>query len=450
VRIPLRGGKETLPSQIALFFVFYRRHPKRATMSLTKESLESWKTLTDLVAPVFTMLFGLIGATMETVKKVKSPALDDTTTNKVTIWGKISILGIVVSGIISLFSTVIDKQIKKIDDAEAKKTAAVKRQQDSVYQRKIDSINLASARIIKDGADMAKILGKSLQVTTDIQDTSRATLHLLGSTYKSQQVIVEEQNSLVTKNEELLYPLLPLRVTVDFKIPFANWYNKAFAGEMRKFSAYMKSLKDSDDDYSYLRKYKLPNILDNRGFLLWYTIEKNNIGKYDSTFNFYDRYLREHMDLGCDLSLYKRKIPIDSVSEMRLAPSLRLQCELSEAVDFTYAYRIQVSNSTLYYSISFVPKKFSYLDFVPSLYSCKGGSLAISMASVHTKVFDILQSLQLECGNNFADKYGLTFDKGKYGPYNGYFGQVAKGNYQKLDGNISEDILLDVKSLLKF
>lgn len=170
------------------------------------------KQFTDLAAPIITICSALLGLFTQThIEKSKYKSGKEIITKQLTLWAWVAMTGIIIGGVISVWSILNDYKLKEIN-------TCIDRAKDKVQQAKIDSI-------FNKGIELTDELRTSIEISNKIADTGRQSLNLLIKTNYTQNLALNKQDSLNAKTEQILNPFTPFNIKLDINFKYDSSYS---------------------------------------------------------------------------------------------------------------------------------------------------------------------------------------------------------------------------------
>lgn len=378
----------------------------------TKDSIEFWKTITSVIAPISTMLFAILNTFTEKKKEIKVKKGDTEETKKVfTIWAKFSAIGVIISAIISLFTFTLDGKLNRIkanenrikDSTNQAKIDSIKGRSDSIYQRAITtSDNLIKSLNISE--TLSKNSVNQLLLTKENATRAKEAIELLGTTNDKQVRTLNKQDTLFDKTQELLYPLFPLKLTVSYTIDLSNLpkEKKIFFTNFFDYLVYDKPSKipstftyDGNAKKLYYANRKLSDLEDS--------------SKIDSTFKNTARFIESLFPYFL-LYFYSTQLNITKpiVSDSASLRLFVIPSNLKSDVSYSLIDYGKLSVTISLYDLTF----YNFKSRVKSLYGLKEGFLMFEfMPKLENNINGSLQNITLECGYNYYDRYNVQVNK---------------------------------------
>ena len=215
--------------------------------------IDSIRNFIELFAIVVGTLFGILGTATETRDK----------TGKLTRWGKIAIIGIILTSLFSFIDNSLKQQSENIQNLNAEKIEKNKLEKENQFQDSVltkSNISLNSQVKIQQKTDtLLKSLYSSIRIQDNIMASNIAININVDSNLKSQkkifnlqQTFSEQQQILLTNLTRQLYPLQ--NPSISFKISidcYSEIYNN-FAKEI--IDTCLKIIK-KDKDYKSKNRF---------------------------------------------------------------------------------------------------------------------------------------------------------------------------------------------------
>jgi hypothetical protein len=179
-----------------------------------KDQLEFLKIITSVIAPILAMIFAIINTLTENTREVVSKT-DNKVVKKYTVWAKVSVIGLLLSALLTLFTTKIDDELALIHKQEQDT-------KDSIGRQKMEDINAKSQRIYQEALRLSGNLNNSLALTKNIL-------------IKSEKI---DRNS-----NRLLNPLFPLKISF-----YLIFYKRQMTPSQRELIAEVTAYKSRTEN----------------------------------------------------------------------------------------------------------------------------------------------------------------------------------------------------------
>lgn len=360
------------------------------------KAYEIIKSITDYAAPIITIGSGLLGIFTETKEEIIKTNKSGTHTVKVfTKWAKVSALGILIGGLITIWSIANDSVIKRInkcqDDENNAKVLAAKKIQDSTYNAKVDSV-------IRLSDSLSRNLLSSIKISETIANTSNENLKLSNKAFENQQTTLLKQDKLLDKSEEILHPFFPFRLRGKYVIK----YNELRGPVLDSIFLFQEMIRNNQSTYKKGSVFSEISPLK-----IGYSVTKEQGKQFgDVAFNIFRKYFEEALCPSMKFFFFDKDLSSNIVdaeaSKFYYLASLKYG--LSDEYKIDYYFDSEEKFIEIFFEFA-VPNDFAFEKKLVSLYSCQNGYLFVDP---HAEEFDAKENLvffEFRCGTGFYDRY---------------------------------------------
>ncbi len=350
---------------------------------------ETLKLIASIAAPAITIFSALLGLFTKTTKEVITKRKHKEITKEVfTKWAWWSLSGILLGGTISILGVFNDKKISEIE-------SCIKASKDSVYNAKVDSVNL-QLKVSRD--TLAEILRSSSKTVAKLDDT-----------YSKQLLGIEKENALLNQTEQVLHPLVPLKMYVAFQVKLPSKVDNTLQEKLKSFY-YKRTHKPSyfKVDESYDNAYSISCDL----YSLLDTSQLSD--DYLDLRNWINSYLLPEIQEVAFFSKKNEKISFENFdSKLNVYNFFGMYPEYDKYSGRVSRYQMNNFSISFNYKSSYVDGVFILEPMSPtqlgsgadikSLYQIKNGSIGIKLKTLKptvdtTKVITRLKYITLQCG----------------------------------------------------
>lgn len=371
------------------------------------------KDITNIAAPLITIFSALLGLFTETkIENTKYVKGKKVIYEKLSIWAWISMAGILLGGIVSIWSVNNDKKINEIQDCkqleESTKLQRKKDIQDSTYNSKTDKILILSDTL-------QNRINRSSKIIKNIMHKSDSTLDKMDKSYSRQESMIYKQEDLNNKNailldqnQQMMHPLFPLQIRIIFEIDLSeieSTYLQKCADSLfplnnKKVPKYLK--KDFEGFYFSLHELPDMNTDYDKVFLnLHEFLERRILPEYVIKFfptNIDTKNYEEFRDKGFEI---KGQSPYTQDDDYKTAKNYKLRYNVNLKSKFIRGEIILNEPS----------KNSIWGARIKSLYSIPDGCVVLEPYFSFSDSSVRLESISFNCGYNYYESYWVTFKR---------------------------------------
>lgn len=163
-----------------------------------------WLFWLQALATVMTPVFGVIGITHD---------FKDSVTKKVTFWGRMSIAGLIISGLLAIV-------IHYLNFKEGLLANLLDLERFEQNLKKQEQIISLSNKELATLSNIQKNIANTLEKTNEIQIKSASALDALEQTKDNQRDILDRQRNIFDLSVEALYPIEVEKISITYSIEF--------------------------------------------------------------------------------------------------------------------------------------------------------------------------------------------------------------------------------------